>query len=148
MTAPLPRLPKLLAIALKAGGLDAVLKLARAFGGKQMTLPTRCGDNHPLVVAVGRKVADAICGQAGGIGKFDFPRGTRSLQRLALDELLDRDPPATLNEIAEALGKSHRQAANLKRAREHGGTKPAAAPQRRIVDPRQIDMDGTWNRDE
>jgi hypothetical protein len=141
MTAPLPRLPALLGIALRAGGLEAVRKLVREFGGKSMTLPKHCSDGHPLVALVGRKVADAICERAGGVGKVDFPRGVRMLQRLALDDLLAAEPPATLNEIASALGVTHRHAARLKEAREAGGNESLAPAPRRKVDPRQIDID-------
>jgi hypothetical protein len=147
VTAPLPRLPKLLAVALKAGGLDVVMKLSKQFGGQQLKLPPRCGDSHPLVVAAGRKVADAICAEAGGIGKFDFPKGAASLQRLALDELLTREPPATLNEIAASLGITHRRAAQLKDQLE-AGQAPAAPRSRRKVDPRQIDIEDMLHKGE
>jgi hypothetical protein len=142
VTAPLPRLPKLLAVALRAGGLEAVEKLVRAFGAKQLKVPHRCGDHHVLVAVAGRKVADAICDQAGG-SVVEFPRGVRTMRRLALDELLDRDRPASLADIARALDVSRRHAVRLKVARnaEPAATPPVAATRKAANDPRQLDLE-------
>jgi hypothetical protein len=141
VTAPLPRLPKLLAVALKAGGLEAVEKLVRHFGAKQLKVPHRCGDHHVLVAVAGRKVADALCIEAGG-SVVEFPRGVRTMRRLALDELLDRDQPASLAEIAAALDVSRRHAVRLKVARNVEPAGVAQAPKRKAAsDPRQLDIE-------
>lgn len=134
----------MLQCALDAGGMEAALGLARAFGGQDIyipKLPERHGDNHPLVVACGRKAAEAIMRQFGG-KPFEVPT-MRSLRRpLALAMLAQGLPH---NQIAKATGLSSRDVRRMSEYLKMGiapGNMPAV---RRIrakpVDPRQIDIE-------
>jgi hypothetical protein len=142
MTIQLPPLPELLRVACEAGGMEAVQALSDAFGGKQMTLPRRCGDDHPLVQVAGREVADAICVRFGGSGQIEFPRGVKALRMwLAADALINQG--ATLNRLVSLLHVSHREARRLKKKIAQGGAAvtDASSPRARKRDPRQIDIE-------
>lgn len=139
MTIQLPPLPKLLRVACKVGGMEAVQALSEVFGGKQIKIPKRCGDDHPLVQAGGRAVADAICA-AFAPDQVEFPRGGKTLRMWIAATMLDEG--ATMNELVAALRISHREARRLKKKIEKGGgTITAPAPKSRPRDPRQMDIE-------
>ena len=129
-------LPRLLAIAGKVGGITAVRGLAKAFGGRRTSIPKKAGDNHPLVIAAGRKAADAIMREYGG-EDVQFPKGKRALTRLVLLELTGK----STNQVAMALGVTYRQALRLK----SGGVKDGTIS-RRAADTRQFDIEDYLKR--
>lgn len=132
MTDALASLPELLTIAAKAGGTEAVKGLARVFGGKRAWIPKKAGDNHPLVVAAGRKAANAIMKEYGGL-QVQFPNGKRALTKLVVEEMAGK----SANAVAKALGMTYRHAQRLKRQGGHA----APEPRKRAVDKRQIDIE-------
>lgn len=119
------RLPKLLALACKVGGMDVVQKLSDAFGGKLMYIPPvdACPDTHVLVQVAGRAVADALC-KVYGATPVEFPRGDRVLQLYIAAQMFEDG--ASNNQVAVALGTSWRQARRL-RQRLRGRDKVVAA---------------------
>jgi hypothetical protein len=142
MTLKLPPLPEMLRIACKVGGMDAVLALSEAFGGRQMKIPKpRCGDDHPLVQVAGRAVADAICNEWPG-HQLEVPRGGAALRVWLAATLLAEG--ATLNQLVGELRISHRWARKLKRQVERGGAAAATverAGRRAERDERQGDIE-------
>jgi hypothetical protein len=132
-------LPDVLAVAYLAGGWPAVQGLARAFGGKRICIPKKAGDNHPLVVAAGRKAADAIMrrwgGEPGG-RRFQVPRATHSLRLLVIQAF----PEDKLNQLVDRLGVTYRYAMKLRQEARLEKQAPAPRPSRRC-DPRQIDFE-------
>lgn len=136
MSATLTALPRLLEIAGRAGGLDAVRGLSKAFGGKRAFIPKKAGDNHPLVVAAGRKAANAVMREYGG-EQVQFPKGKRALTRLVVEAMADK----SANAVGMALGVTYRQAQRLKK---QGGVE--APPRKPKGDPRQIDIDDILKR--
>lgn len=138
------KLPRLMAVVCKAGGMDAVEKLADAFGGKLVYIPNRdgCPDNHLLVQAAGRAVADALCSAYGG-NTLEFPRGNDTLRLYLVAGMLAEDENTSNNQIADAVGCTWRQARRL-RKKVRGRTKLAqalaeiVAPRRKVG--RQLDL--------
>lgn len=130
------KLPRLMAVVCKAGGMEAVEKLADAFGGKLVYIPTRdgCPDNHLLVLAAGRAVADALCSAYGG-NMLEFPRGNDTLRLYLVAGMLAEDKHTSLNQIAAALGISWRQARRLRK--QVGGRTKLAKALAEIVAPRR-----------
>lgn len=140
MTFQLPPLPEMLRVACRVGGMEAVRALSEAFGGRQIKIPKRCGDDHPLVKAGGRAVADALCAQWGG-EQLDFPRGGAALRMWVGATLLSEGK--TLNDLVTELRISHRWAKKIKAAVERGtGSAPSKMGRKRAPgDPRQIDIE-------
>ncbi|WP_245258603.1 hypothetical protein [Methylopila sp. M107] len=63
----------------EAAGLDAALALARAAGGRRVSIPARAKDGHWLVQAVGREAADRICAHFRTLDPDDRERGARQI---------------------------------------------------------------------
>lgn len=125
-------LPKLLAVACKAGGFDAVQRLAEALGGKLVYIPSlkACTDNHILVQAGGRAAADALCA-AYGPSNVEFPRATKTL-KLYLAAALFAEGKSN-NQVADTLGCSWREARRLKKRLR--GKDPVARALAQVTNP-------------
>lgn len=110
-------LPHLLEVARRAGGMAAVKKLTDAFGGRMMYVPRRenCPDNHVLVQALGRDVADALCDAVGGLRYIEIPKGSAMIPLLVVAGMLAENPRTTANQIAAALDITYRHARRLRK---------------------------------
>jgi hypothetical protein len=140
------KLPQLMAVACEAGGMDAVARLAQAFGGQRIYIPKEtCPPNHPLVVVAGQDVADGLVEGFGG-GLVEFPRGGVTL-RLYLAAGLFAAGKSD-NQVADALDITYRAARRLKkRLKGRGALARALAelvPQNRKASA-QIDLED-WLR--
>lgn len=133
MSAAPKDLPELLAVAFEAGGIDAVVGLAKAFGGKRMHIPKTVRDGHPILVAAGDKAGRAVVQAFAGC-LVQFPKGKKAITRLVVESM----PDASTNALADALGVTYRHAGRLKKQ----APATVAAPKRpRNYDPRQLDIE-------
>lgn len=114
MTAADLKLPRLMAVAFKVGGIGAVQKLSDVFGGKLAHIPLKenCSDRHILVQTAGRAVANALCDAYGG-GSVEFPRAQKVLRLYLAAGLVENG--ASNNAIVDALDVSWREARRLRK---------------------------------
>ena len=98
------RLPHLLAQLALVVGVPRVLAFAAEFGGKRLSVPTRAGDAHRLVQALGRAGADRLSAMYGG-ETIDVPMG----------------PAGTLGEARRRLARALEDGASIDRAASTGG---------------------------
>lgn len=138
---PFAHLPEALRLAAEAGGIEAAVGLARALGGKTVHIPLRAGAAHPLVVAGGRKAADAIMRQFGG-EKMQFPKGGNLVRHALAAEVLSSED-GSLNKAVEVSGLHVRTVMRLKLQLKNGAAiMPAGKPRAaRAADPRQMDIE-------
>ena len=130
-------LPLLLRHIHDTGGIDAVLALTKAFGGKRVFIPSRpVGVHHPLAIA-GEKVAQMLVDEFGG-EHVEFTAG-RAYVRLLIARKVIAEKGSN-NEIADAAGVSWRRAKQLRRMIRKGKTTPTQG-RPRIRDDRQIDIE-------
>jgi DNA-binding NarL/FixJ family response regulator len=126
-------LPSLLAEMAEVAGRDAAAKIASAVGGCRIYLPAHAEDDHWLVKAVGRQLADklmrhfSIAGTRGA--RLDIPLPSASVHTQAqqsrsvrIRELSESGQSA--REIARTLGIAERTVfSHRRRHREQAGTK-------------------------
>lgn len=126
-------------VVLKAAGPEALRRAAAKVGGKRIYVPRNPGPNHPLVVALGRAAADAVCAKVGGDGFVRFPRGIARIRLEIAKQMVIEKKSASA--IQAALDITHRHAERLKaRAKKALKADPASAVSRRHGDPRQTDL--------
>jgi hypothetical protein len=108
------KFPRLLGIAYDEGGIDAVHKLVKAFGGRRMFIPSleHLAPNHVLSVVAGRRVAEAIC-KAMGPAHTEFPKG-HGVINLVLGARLFAEGK-NYNQVQAALGITWDGARKLKK---------------------------------
>lgn len=138
-----PSLPHILYAAAEAGGPEAVLKLAKAIGGRRFYIPSQPPPrNHPLVLAAGQKVADAVVKVAGG-RLVDFPKGAHAVHTMMAAKIIADG--GTNEDIRAATGITYRTAARLraqlKQGLDWGRLKGLKVERSGRGDPRQIDID-------
>lgn len=138
-----PALPHLLRVASDAAGIDAVVALSRALGGKRIYIPKSAAPNDPLVLAAGQDAADAICRAIGG-EHVEFPKGDAAVHYLIAEALVEKRMSA--NEMVAILKITYRHARRLRRQilRAKAGPRGHAGPafvRQRVRDLRQIDID-------
>jgi hypothetical protein len=92
-------------------GIDAAVKIARAFGGTSLTIPQTMGPDHKLAQLIGLADASTIAAHFGGSGRFECPSAKSVLCR-ADARRLRRAGKSTM-EIAAALGISQRHVTSL-----------------------------------
>lgn len=109
-------LPHLLNALLDEAGLPRVLAFAAEFGGKRLSIPKRCTDDHRLVAILGRAGADRLCEMYGGevVLVPMGPAGTLAAARRRLAEALAEG--ASVDQAAGRAGL-HRRTAQRVRAR-------------------------------
>ena len=74
-------LPSLLRELAENFGLGVALQFANDFGGREITVPTRLNDNHPIAQSVGRPVLRWLMRNRHPGEKFDVPIGPASSYR-------------------------------------------------------------------
>jgi hypothetical protein len=105
-------LPPLLRIIVESmGDLDAAIALVAEFGGQQVYVPKKVGDDHPFVRVGGRIAAEAIVKAFGG-ERIIFPSGKFNPRYLKAVALLREG--ATLNTVVRATRLHHRQVKRIK----------------------------------
>jgi hypothetical protein len=137
-------LPELLAVAFRAGGWDAVQGLVDRFGGRRIRIPKgKVGDHHPLAVAAGRAAADAIVESFGNSANVEVPKADHSLRLILINDLRQKNPDISYNELAGILGCTYRHAANLLKEAKSGTVKPRRRAGRPSTprDPYTIDIE-------
>jgi hypothetical protein len=136
------QLPLLLRRVHAIGGMEAVLKLTEAVGGKRVFIPrTPVGPNHPLSVA-GKAVAEMLIDEFGG-GHEDIPTGRARIRLMIAMDVIARK--GSNNEIAAAADITRFRAKQLRRIVRKGGT-PASAGRPRKTDDRQLDIEAYLKR--
>lgn len=115
-----PVLPPLLADLVAAAGLGRVLSFARDFGGQRIKVAARMGDDHPIVVSLGRAGADRLAElRAGEHVVIPFgPTGTTAEARQRLARTLVDG--GSINDAARASGLHHRTAQRMRRKIKDG----------------------------
>lgn len=78
-------------------GWDAMLAVSRHFGGQQLDVPLRCPDDHKIVAALGREVADTLCSYHGNTS-LEIPISFR--REAEIRYLASLEPKLKVNEIA------------------------------------------------
>jgi hypothetical protein len=130
----------------RVGGIEAVVKMAQVFGGKNVYFPKTASDGHPLVVAMGRTAAEAVMKVFGG-HSYDVPQGISPRIAAAVDVLQKK---GTLNQAATAAGMTRRSMSRVRAKLEKGEAPswlPAKKPFVKRADDRQIDMDEILSKD-
>lgn len=103
-------LPALMVEAAEVAGLDAAVLLFAARGGNRVYIPARAGDDHWLVVLVGRDAADRLIRHwsTDGAGiELELPRGPTGARAdlwRRLHQMIREERTST--EITRALGIS------------------------------------------
>jgi hypothetical protein len=86
-------------------GWDGMLAVSRAFGGQQLDIPLDCSENHKIVRAVGRNIADKLSAYRGNT-TLEIPIAFR--REAEIRHLASLRPKLTINEIADRT-LSHRR---------------------------------------
>ena len=143
MKPKLPPLPRILRRAHEIGGIDAVVKLSRALGGRYVAIPLNpVGANHPLSIA-GEKVAQMLVEEFGG-AHVEIPKGGAHLRVLIAAQVIERK--GSNNDIAQEAGVTWRHAKKLRRIVRGGAKMPARTGRPVRRDPAQIDLEGILKR--
>lgn len=111
-----PLLPSLLAALVESAGLARVLAFARELGGKRISVPKRCKDDHRLVVLLGRAGADRLCEMYGGETSVQVPMGpvgTLAEARRRMARALEDG--ASIDGAASAAGVHRRTVQRMRR---------------------------------
>lgn len=113
MTERLADLPPVLAAIAEVAGIEAALKVARAYGGTRVTMPLLPDGDNWLKAVVGSEAAAAIIQTLGSTRRVDIPLGpsasyfrTRREQVLQMRKLTDEGLNAPA--IARRLGTTER----------------------------------------
>jgi len=61
-------------------GLDAALKLVKAYGGVRLYVPKKVDVDHPLAALIGYPAAKALAAEFGGQPHFDIPKCEAALR--------------------------------------------------------------------
>ncbi|HEY2070693.1 MAG TPA: hypothetical protein VGG48_14140 [Rhizomicrobium sp.] len=142
MTSPARRhLPDVLQIAFDAAGIDAAVRLAELLGGKSIYVPKKAGPSHALVVAGGRKAADAIMA-AYHSTRIQFPKGGNLVRHIKAAEVLAAEG-GSLSKAVDASGLHTRSISRLRKrikAGEEIAASAVKAPSKKR-DTRQIDIE-------
>lgn len=110
--ADIPHLPPLLARISDRCGQEIALAVAREFGGRRLTLPSRTMTlQHALARAFGLKSGRAIAAAIGETGVITVPRAAAAIRWAEARRL--RAGGSTIPAIAAALGISERWAWTL-----------------------------------
>jgi len=133
---PAQSLPHILRRIRDVGGMDAVLKLVKVFGGKRIFIPRYdVSAGHPLALA-GTPVAKMLVDEFGG-NHVDFPRG-RAHIRLMIARDVHAEGGST-NDIAQAADISHQRAKQLRRmVRNKKQPASAGRPRKRNAHQREL----------
>jgi hypothetical protein len=91
-------------------GLEAALKLVKAYGGVRLYVPKKIDADHPLVELIGYPAARALAAEFGGQPHFDIPKCEAAL-REARNRQIRQD---------RAMGHSIRELALKYRLTERG----------------------------
>lgn len=91
-------------------GWDAMLAVSRAFGGQRLDVPYRCDNEHKIVKALGRDIADQLCDALGNTN-LDIPIKFR--REAEIRHLSSLRPKLTLNEIADRTMSSKRMVSKI-----------------------------------
>lgn len=111
MKAHAPYIPALLNAVTAAAGFEAAVKLARAFKGKRINIPRTIEPNHPIVLTIGQKGAEAVVKAAGG-HRVEMPTAKATLRLMIAAEMVAKDE--TINAIAARTGVTWRHARRLR----------------------------------
>lgn len=136
-----PRLPDVLRLVYKHGGADCLVALSKTIGGKRFSIPKHPSDSHPLVQGCGRKVADAVAREHGGV-VMEFPTGRNVVNLLLARTILEGG--GTTNDLVESLHVHFSTAKRIRnRLKKTGIPQLDVAPVklRRKIDPRQTDIE-------
>lgn len=135
-------LPLLLRRAHAIGGMDAVLKLTAALGGRRIFIPSNpVGAGHPLAVA-GAAVAKMLVEEFGG-NHTDIPKGRAHIRLLVARDVIAAG--GINNDIAEKADVTRARAKQLRRI-VRKGKPPASAGRPRARDSRQMDIEDVLRR--
>lgn len=123
MTASPPDLPAAFGRIAARLGLPLALRIETVYGGQDLSIPKRPGDDHHLVKSLGREDADALAAAYGPNKSFYVPRVGERLKRAARDRAIiaDADGGMTANRLAKKYGLCAKQIKNIVNA-------PAPAP--------------------
>lgn len=113
-------LPPLLAELAEVAGLGRALAFARDFGGRRIKVAAHMGDDHPVVLSLGRAGADRLAElRAGEHVVIPYgPTGTTAEARQRLARTLVDG--GSINEAARASGLHHRTAQRMRRKIKDG----------------------------
>lgn len=106
-------LPPLLETVAEAAGLEAALKIARAYGGTRVTVPTLANGRNWLTELVGEELAGRVIEALGPAQRLDIPLGPDALYLATRRQLLRRmrelsEQGASAGQIARELGTTER----------------------------------------
>jgi len=108
---PFAGLPELLRIAAKAGGIDAIIAIIKARGGRWTSVPKRLSADHWLLKATSRDVADAIAREFGGQSMM-IPNGRGLVPRAIAAKVLMSG--GSFNDAVVASGLHYRTIQRIK----------------------------------
>ncbi len=115
MSEELRHLPILLAELAAVAGIGRALQFAADFGGRRIKVPFHMGDDHPIVVSLGRVGADRLAELHAGdhVVVPKGPAGTMAEARRRLARALVDG--ASINGAATASGLHRRTAERMRR---------------------------------
>lgn len=104
----------------EVAGLGRTLAFARDFGGQRIKVPARMGDDHPVVLSLGRAGAERLAELRSGehVVIPYGPTGTTAEARARLARALVDG--GSINEAARASGLHHRTAQRMRRKIKDG----------------------------
>lgn len=132
---------RVLVLVANAAGVGAARNLVKHFARRRLYVPReRMPDNHEIVVAIGRRAADALRDEFGG-EHIIVPVG-RDLKLDVAAEAVENATGSKREAIARALGVSYSTGRRLlKKLRAGLHEQSSMPPKRRRGDARQIEIE-------
>lgn len=123
---------------LEAVGVESVVKLIEAYGGRRVYVPKDYHPDHPLLALLGADEATKLSQGFAALGYYEVPRGTvlMSLVRAKKIRRLHKDG-MTYRELSELFSISERYICKIVTANRPATEPRALKPRKaRIADPR------------
>lgn len=91
-------------------GLHATMKLVETHGGVRLYVPKLAlGDDHPLILQIGRTAAEKLQSMYGGEPHFDIPKAERALRAVRDAEIRAKRPHTSVRLLALDYRLTERQ---------------------------------------